>query len=179
MITHNRNVGDTLTPFPIQIRRDGYPVNLTDATVHFKMVAEDGSTVIAETDTGVNITDAAEGWVDFDFPAPSVAAGLANARGYFTVEEDGEQETFPSEGILINIIDHAANLVVNEADITPLQIADLARAPRRTRTVEGTVEERSVNELIAADRYLAQQAALDAVPWGIRIAKVKPPSSLG
>jgi len=60
-----------------------------------------------------------------------------------------------------------------------IDIAELASAPLRVRTAEGTVEERSVDELIKADRYLAGRQAADAVPWGIRVARGKPGSSIG
>lgn len=54
-------------------------------------------------------------------------------------------------------------------------ITELMMSPKRTRTAEGTVEERSVADLIAADRFA--NPAPEAVPWGIRIAKTKPPST--
>ena len=56
-------------------------------------------------------------------------------------------------------------------------IEELAQAPRRTQTDEGAVQERSVAELIEADRY-ARQTAISAVPWGLRIATTKPPSAV-
>lgn len=62
-----------------------------------------------------------------------------------------------------------------DTDLPVSTLAELALAPKRTRTAEGTVEERTVDELIKADRYL--NPAPDAVPWGIRIARTKPPSS--
>jgi hypothetical protein len=43
-------------------------------------------------------------------------------------------------------------------------------SPKRVRTEEGTVEERSVDELIKADRYINGQAPATP-PWGIRIAR--------
>jgi len=58
--------------------------------------------------------------------------------------------------------------------IDPDKIEELAEAPKRTRTDEGTVQERDVSELMDADRYSKTQAAADDVPWGIRVAKVKP-----
>jgi hypothetical protein len=54
-------------------------------------------------------------------------------------------------------------------------LAELMVSPKRTRTAEGTVEERTVDELIKADRY--NNPGPDAVPWGIRIARTKPPST--
>ena len=62
-------------------------------------------------------------------------------------------------------------------------IEELALAPKRTLTEEGTVEERSVQELIEADKYVKSTTAIEAVPWGMRIARTRPgsttPGSLG
>lgn len=63
--------------------------------------------------------------------------------------------------------------------ISGTDIENLAETPKRVRTEEGTVEERSVQELIDADRYTNQKTAVNAVPWGLRIARSKPPSALG
>ena len=53
-------------------------------------------------------------------------------------------------------------------------IEELATAPKKARTEEGFVEERSVEDLIKADNHLAQKAAITAVPWGVRMARLKP-----
>lgn len=53
---------------------------------------------------------------------------------------------------------------------------DLAAAmlsPKRMRTDEGTVEERTIHELVTGDRYIAAKAATRA-PWGMRIARARP-----
>jgi len=54
-------------------------------------------------------------------------------------------------------------------------IAELATAPKRTKTAEGMVEERSIDELIKADQYTNSNP--NAVPWGMRIARVRPGST--
>lgn len=54
---------------------------------------------------------------------------------------------------------------------TSIDILAAANAPLRTRTEEGTVQERSITELIAAAQYLNPPP--DTVPWGIRVAKVR------
>jgi hypothetical protein len=56
-------------------------------------------------------------------------------------------------------------------------INELAAAPLRTRTEEGTIQERTVDELIQADQYIAGKTATEAVPWGLRMARVKPGST--
>jgi len=56
----------------------------------------------------------------------------------------------------------------------PADIGAASQRPKRMRTDEGSIEERSINELIAADQYAKQQIAVDDVPWGIRQAKTRP-----
>lgn len=53
------------------------------------------------------------------------------------------------------------------------QIEELASAPKRTRTDEGTVEERSADDLIKLDQYAAAKKST-AVPWGMKVARTKP-----
>lgn len=65
---------------------------------------------------------------------------------------------------------------------TPLQ--NLATSPQRVRTDEGTVEERPIDQLLQADVYNRLDAPLQNVPlgryfFGIGIASVRPPDSLG
>jgi len=52
-------------------------------------------------------------------------------------------------------------------------IEDNAKAPKQVRTDEGQVLEKSVDELIAADRYNKTKNA-SAVPWGMKVARTKP-----
>lgn len=57
--------------------------------------------------------------------------------------------------------------------IEPEDIEAKAQEPKRLRNDEGSVEERSVEELIQADVY-AKNAAASSVPWGMSIARTKP-----
>ena len=50
---HKRMLGDTLLPLNAKIVLNGNPVNLPDYTVKFKIEQEDGTSVLAETATGV------------------------------------------------------------------------------------------------------------------------------
>jgi len=54
--------------------------------------------------------------------------------------------------------------------ITQADIDALALSPKRARTDEGSVEERSVDDLIKAQQASAS-AVPEYVPWGIRIAR--------
>jgi hypothetical protein len=58
------------------------------------------------------------------------------------------------------------------------KIEELATAPERTRTLEGTIEERPIEEVVLADQYAQQRTAVDRVPWGIRVARIKPGSTI-
>lgn len=58
--------------------------------------------------------------------------------------------------------------------ISETDVETLAKKAKRVRTEEGTVEERSVDELIKADQYSNQKSASEAVPWGMRFARTKP-----
>ena len=54
---------------------------------------------------------------------------------------------------------------------TPEEIAELAMAPKRTTTDEGTVEERDMKDVLEA---VARAETPDVPPWGMRIARTKP-----
>ena len=54
------------------------------------------------------------------------------------------------------------------------QIEELGTAPKRTTTEEGTIEERDVKDIVMADQYANQKQAADSVPFGIRVARIKP-----
>jgi hypothetical protein len=70
-------------------------VDLTGLTVQFKLVnAATGATEIALTSTGVTVTTAATGQVQYDFSAAGVdTAGVY--WGTFVVTQSGETDAFP------------------------------------------------------------------------------------
>ena len=53
-------------------------------------------------------------------------------------------------------------------------IEELAAAPRRVSTDEGTVMERSIDELIKADQYLKANDIGDSPLHGLRVSRCKP-----
>lgn len=61
-------------------------------------------------------------------------------------------------------------------DITPEDISELAKSPKRITGDEGTVEERSIDELIKADKYQQSQQATKP-PYGLRIGRIRFPST--
>jgi hypothetical protein len=192
--SQDRVVGDILAKFTVQLKQDGTPVDLTGKNVTIIAYDDDGNIVIAEDDANITISNAALGYVDYDFQLSDYTDAIAAFASDPTLESfpiniffkmyEGvgtEPDTFPQEeGYRINIINPAYDRTTPDPSaITTIDIATLAKAPRRTRTVEGTVEERSINDLIKADQYLKQQDAADVgVPWGMRLAKTKPPSTL-
>lgn len=64
----------------------------------------------------------------------------------------------------------------SESQFTSTEIADHAKSPQRVTTDEGTVQERSVKELIEADRYTKSSDAT-VVPFGLRIARIRFPGT--
>ena len=100
--THRITVGDTLTPMGVQLKQRNTSgvlaaVNLTGATVKFSMVAEDGTVIVDEATTGVTVTDAEEGQVQYDFQAADVEEA-GTFYGWFTVYSSGERDTYPKGG---------------------------------------------------------------------------------
>jgi hypothetical protein len=76
---------------------------------------------------------------------------------------------------LVGALGSSETTVTDFAD----DLTDIMNAPKVTKTEEGTVVERSVEELIKADAYLQNKASADNVPWGIRVARIQPGDTLG
>ena len=98
--THRRRTGDTRTVLPVALVQPNASgvlaaVDLTGLTVQFKMVnAATGATEIALTATGVTVTTAATGQVQYDFSGAGVdTAGVY--WGTFVVTQGGETDAFP------------------------------------------------------------------------------------
>lgn len=95
-----RHVGDTLRPLSVLLTQEdevgvSAAVNLTGKTVKFKMVnAGDGTTAVALTTTGITITSATLGKVEYDF-ATDNTIGAGVYWGYFVVTDTGETDHFP------------------------------------------------------------------------------------
>lgn len=95
-----RHVGDTLRPLAVALTQEdeagvSAAVDLTGLVVKFKMVnAGDGSVAVALTTTGVSITDADNGEVEYDFlTGNTITAGVY--WGYFVVVDGVETDHFP------------------------------------------------------------------------------------
>jgi len=98
--THRRRVGDTRTVLPVALVQPNTSgvltaVDLTGLTVAFKMLnAATGATEIALTSTGVTVTTAASGQVQYDFSGAGVdTAGVY--WGTFVVTQSTETDSFP------------------------------------------------------------------------------------
>lgn len=97
---HRRHVDDTRTVLAASLSQpdasgDGELVDLTGMGVEFKMINRaDNSVAIAQTATGVTVTAATTGQVQYDFSASGVdTAGVFNA--WFIVIDSGETDHFP------------------------------------------------------------------------------------
>ena len=99
---HALAVGDTLTPLGCQLKQLGTTgtlaaVNLTGLTVKFTLVDSTGTVIVNEATTGVTVTDAANGKVQYDFQTGDVdTAGTYYA--WFTVYSGTEHDTYPVGG---------------------------------------------------------------------------------
>ena len=98
--THRRRVGDTRTVLPVALVQPNTSgvltaVDLTGLTVQFKLVnAATGAAEVALTSTGVTVTTAATGQVQYDFNAAGVdTAGVY--WGTFVVTQSSETDSFP------------------------------------------------------------------------------------
>lgn len=65
-------------------------------------------------------------------------------------------------------------------DPTPLEqtIADNAAGPKKAQGDAGSVEQHSLQDQIAADRYLAARRAVLAKGKGLRLSKLVPPGAV-
>ena len=174
---HKRIVGDTRSLFAVTLMREGAAVNLTGLFVRFSMVDADGQVKVAETAGNVSVSNAAAGEVEYDFQAADVdqpGTFYAYFHVYGTdpdVDPNAERDTYPSkEGVPVLITATTEDRNSPES----IDVVGMANAPKKVRTEEGSVEERSVSELIEADRYQQSKTSADKPPWGARIARTKP-----
>jgi hypothetical protein len=62
--------------------------------------------------------------------------------------------------------------------LSDAEFDDLVKAPKSATTDEGSVSERSVEELIKADQYGKTKEGIQGPPYGLRIARVRPPGTV-
>ena len=107
---YDRHINDTNTPMTVELkRRDAegelQPEDLTGKNVFFKMVDYEGTVIVEETNSGVTVTDAVNGRVEFDFRDADVDEA-GTFYGYFVVYTGSEFDTFPVERRDLKIIIH-------------------------------------------------------------------------
>jgi archaellum component FlaF (FlaF/FlaG flagellin family) len=105
---HHRHVGDTEVAIAATLQRpDETAVDVTSCTVRFKVVSTGGVVKVAESDTNVTVTDAANGQVQYNPQSADVdTAGIYWA--YFTVEDaSNNTDTFPAKQGDLEIVFHA------------------------------------------------------------------------
>jgi len=92
-----RHVGDLRIAIAATLQRpDDTAVDLTGLTVYFKMVDSQDNVVVAKTTTGVTVTGATAGQVQYSPVAADVDAE-GTYYGYFIVSDGTKEETFPVE----------------------------------------------------------------------------------
>lgn len=104
-IVHYLAVGDTRVPLSVTLTRpNGDAIDLTGLTVKFYAVDEDGAEAIAETETGVSVTDADAGQVQYDFQDADVETAR-RLYAYFRIYDGAEFERIPVKAgdLIINI----------------------------------------------------------------------------
>lgn len=99
---HKIGIGDTLTPLGCQLKQlsaSGVltPVVLSGLTVKFTLVNSAGTVVVNEGTTGVTVTEALTGKVQYDFQTTDVATA-GTYYGWFTVYSGAEKDTYPVGG---------------------------------------------------------------------------------
>ena len=65
---------------------------------------------------------------------------------------------------------------MSDSEISTTEVTDAAKNPKRVTGDEGTVEERTVQELIDADRFACAKTAT-GVPYGMRVARIRFPGT--
>lgn len=102
-VFHRLAVGNTLIPLGVTCKTGASVFDLTGKTAKFYMVDRDGTVVVAET--AADITDAANGHVQYDFQAADVATA-GTYYGYFNVYGGAEPARFPVEDRDLTIVIH-------------------------------------------------------------------------
>jgi hypothetical protein len=105
-VTHTITSGDFLSPLYAQLKKKNASgvltaVDLDGLTVKFKLVSSSGTEAIAETDTGVTVSESVSGKVQYDFSA-SLDAGIY--YGWFIVYDGAERDTYPATGRKLRIV---------------------------------------------------------------------------
>ena len=99
---HKIGLGDTLTPLGCQLKQLSAAgvlsvVDLSGLTVKFSMSDASGTLIVNEGTTGVTVTDAANGKVQYDFQTADVDTA-GTFYGWFTVYSGTEHDTYPVGG---------------------------------------------------------------------------------
>lgn len=95
-------LGDRLTPLARTLIQAGAPVDLTGATVEFKLSRLSGTSLVVEIDwttVGVTIVDAVAGKVKREMQAAEWNTLVAGEyRAWYRVTKAGKVDTFPADG---------------------------------------------------------------------------------
>lgn len=111
-VAHRRHITDTRTLLSVTLQQPDEDnelqvVDLTGLVVKFKMINSAGTSIVAETTTGVQISSAAAGEVDYDFSSGAVTTA-GTYYGYFVVYDGVQTDHFPvvAKELVIEIYGH-------------------------------------------------------------------------
>jgi hypothetical protein len=98
---HTRQAGDVRTVLGVTLQQNNTAgtataVDLNGLTVQFRMVDTNGVDVVEQTATGVTVTNATSGEVEYDFSTAGVASS-GQFYAYFIVIDGVETDHFPVE----------------------------------------------------------------------------------
>ena len=140
---------------------------LTDPTSVFgSYLKSDGTEVLLQYGVDANLVKISTGIYDLQIDVDVDSTGTWRWRiwGTGTIQSAEEGQ--------FNILQRYTDIPADT--ITAENMVDTAKSPKRVTTDEGTVEERSIHELIAADQHQASKEAPDAPLHGLRISRAKP-----
>lgn len=92
--------GDRRTALARTLKQGGEAVDLTGLTVEFKLVADAGTVIQDWTSTGVSVTDAEAGEVQYTFSSTNITdMGSGTVFWYwFRINASSTYTTFPADG---------------------------------------------------------------------------------
>lgn len=130
IVIHRRQMDNTLTKLSLKLKQPDLTgtvavVSLAGKTPKFLMLnAATQKVVIAETDTNLNVTDEAEGELDYDFSAEGVIQpGIY--YGYVNVYSGSEYDTLPVDTGYLQI--HISSLTMTAEEAYRLQLKYAAK----------------------------------------------------
>lgn len=112
-VVHARHKGDTRTVLAATLKQPNesgvnVAIDLSGLTVEFSMCDSDGQDAIGKTESGVSVTTASSGEIEYQFSAGGVDT-VGKFYGSFIVSDGGAEDYFPVKPreLVISIADYA------------------------------------------------------------------------